>query len=188
MRFLVSAIVVGTFGTAQADTGFYLTEAFGGSLYRGGLRAYGQSAMRGQLGFEYRDGDRAFAVVFGGAANIEGDVYCIGNQCGLDPDHEGSFFFTGFDVKQRWHVLRSNHSRIGLRMALHAGPRYFDGGTTLTGFTGYGVSGGATIELDLAWFGVYFITGVDVMHMAIPVDRVIGAAPYLSLGVKLGRL
>jgi len=188
MRFVVSAILVGTLGSAHADSGFYLTEAFGGSLYRGGLRAYGQSAMRGQVGFEYRDGDRAFAIVGGAASNIEGDVYCIGDRCGLDPRHEGGYSFGGFDIKQRWHLMQSSSSRIGLRMALHAGPRYYEGDNTLTGYQGFGVSGGATIELDLAYVGVYFITGIDVMHVAMPVDSVTGTAPYLSVGIKLGRL
>lgn len=185
---LAGLCLAASVGTAHADTGFYLSEAFGGSLYRGGMRAYGQSAMRGQVGFEYRDGDRAYSLLGGAALNIEGDLYCVGDQCGLDPDHEGGFHFGGFDVKQRWHLWPSSYSRIGLRMALHGGPRYYDGDATLTGYAGFGVSGGATVELDLAFVGMYFDAGVDVMHMEMPADSVTGAAPYLSVGIKLGRL
>jgi hypothetical protein len=186
MRFLVAALLVGALDTAHADRGIYISDTFGPASYRGGLRAYGASGMRGQAGIEFRDGDRA--LYFLGGAVLVDPQYVEYPVWEIETRNHGSWMFAGFDVKQRWPIVSSRYSRIGVRFAVHAGPRYVWGEDALTGYHGLGVNGGASVEMDIGVIGFYVDTGVDVLYMSIPVDSVSGHSPYFSFGAKLGWL
>lgn len=188
MRFLSIAILIGALGAAHADNGYYIADTFGTTTFHGGLRAYGKAGIRGQGGLEFRTGDRALTFL-GGAVFVDpGYVDCSRGNCTIDTSRNGAWMFAGFDVKQRWHVFPSRWSRIGVRFALHAGPRYIWGEDALTGYSGLGLNGGAALEWDIGVIGFSVDTGLDVMYLRMPVDSVTGTAPYLSFGAKLGWL
>lgn len=188
MRCIAIAIVVGMLGSAHADDGYYVADSFGSTTFHGGLRAYGKAGVRGQGGVEFRTGDRALYFL-GGAVDIDpGYVDCSGAECSIDTSRNGGWMFAGFDVKQRWHLFPSRCSRIGVRVALHAGPRYIWGEDAMTGYAGLGLNGGAALEWDIGVIGFFVDAGVDVMYLSMPVDSVSGSAPYFSFGGKVGWL
>jgi hypothetical protein len=175
MRSLAIAIVVTTVGAARADSGLYVVDTTGTASLTGGLRAYGDNGKRFSFGAEYRRGDRAVAFLGTAIFDVPGA-------------NAGEIRFVGLELKQRWRLVPTKWSRIGVRAAVHAGPKLAWGRETLTGFRGLGATAGATLEADVGLFGYFVDAGVEVVHLTMPADSVTGAAPYFSFGVKGGWL
>ena len=62
------------------------------------------------------------------------------------------------------------------------------GTTAMEGYRGPGVSGDVRLEGDAWLIGYFLFAGVDVMAMQIPVDNMLGVAPFIGIGAKLGWL
>lgn len=189
MRCLVIAMLVVGPGLASADTGVYLSESVGGGTHRAGLAAYGEGHLRFHLGFSVRRNDRTVSVVGGAMASNPLYIDCYGDECNVDTSRDGDVGFVGLDFKQRFPIAFHRWSRrIGVHFALHAGPRYYWGSAALTGYSGIGAAGGASIEADVGVIGYYLDAGIDIMSMSIPVDRMNGVSPYITFGAKVGWL
>jgi len=183
MRFLAIALVVGWTGVASADGAFF-SESGGGTAYKGGLAAYGSGALRVEFGAGYRRGPWTVELL-GGGGWVEAD--CFGVNCELTGvQHGGSVGYFGFDLERRWPVLQSRWRGLGLRFALHAGPRYFVGTDALNGYDGPGLNAGAQIEGDIWVLGYFIDAGIDAMRLSMPVDSVTGTAPYVMIGGRVG--
>lgn len=184
MRYVgVLVVLVGLAGQTRAD-GLYVTESVGAAGYRGGLSAYGSTALRFELGVGYRRGSPArdhWAFEFVGGGLIRGDD-------GSTQSNDGEHNFVGVNIKRRWPVAQSRWTGLGARFALHAGPRMYWGLGALTGYDGAGLNVGAAIEGDVWVFGYSLGVGMDTVWMTMPADSVVGTSPYVSFGVRFGWL
>jgi hypothetical protein len=183
MRAALPILLVAAFGTAnaEADTGVYFEESFAGASYGGDLAAYGEGGMRFSFGVSIRQDAWSTDLVGG----------CVLDEYATAERREGNYCFGGFDLRRRWQVNRLRPfraSRAGLRLSLGGGPRYFEGDGAMTGYRGVGASSSVRLEGDV-WVIGYFVTaGVDLMWMRIPVDNLIGVAPFIGGGAKFGWL
>lgn len=192
MRYLVVLVVLGGLARQARADGFYVIESVGATEYRGGLSAYGSTALRLELGVGYRRGSPArdhwaYEFVGGGLINGSAELSCERyDDCDLG--HDGEYNFVGVNIKRRWPVAQSRWTGLGARFAVHAGPRMYWGLGALTGYDGAGFNAGAAIEGDIWVFGYSLGVGMDAMWMTMPVDSVVGTAPYVMLGVRFGWL
>jgi hypothetical protein len=58
----------------------------------------------------------------------------------------------------------------------------------MEGYRGPGANADVKLEGDAWVIGYFLVAGVDVMAMKIPVDTLIGVAPYAGIGARLGWL
>jgi hypothetical protein len=179
LAFSAALVLPGTM--AEADTGVSFEETFSAVAFGGDLAAYGDGGdMRLSLGIAIRQDERALDIVGG----------CLIDELRLEWG-EGGYCFAGFDLRRIWQLNRLNpHKprRAGLRLSAGAGPRYFTGHTSLSGYRGVGASGDVRLEGDVWVIGYYVLVGVDAMAMRIPVDNLFGIAPFFGAGAKLGWL
>jgi hypothetical protein len=179
----IALVLVAALGTAnaEADTGFYFEETFTGTAYGGDLAAYGTGGMRFTFGATLRYDDFSMELLGGGIL----DEYATAER------RRGSYWFTGFDLRQTWQANRLRPyraSHAGVRISLGGGPRYFEGEGAMTGYRGIGASGNARLEGDVWIIGYFLTAGVDLMWMRIPVDNLVGIATFAGFGAKFGWL
>ncbi len=192
MRFLAIAIVALGFARGARADGFYFSEAIGGAGYTGGLRPYSGSALRFQIGAGWRHGSPrhphwAFEFLGGGVDN-EGIDPCYEGYERCRVANEGGFNFVGIDVKRRFPLVQSRWTGLGIRAALHAGPRLYWGQGALTGYDGAGFNVGVALEGDIWVLGYFVDFGVDAVWMSMPVDSVVGTSPHVMFGGRFGWL
>lgn len=172
----VLAVVLGLTTPAAADTSIYVSESFGVGGMNGGLRAYGSSGFRFQVGLGYRRNEHGLELVFNSLWN----TYAGGD--------EGELFGVGLDYRRRFPLAQSRWRGLGARVTLHAGPRWFSGMMSLTGYDGPGFNAGAALEGDIWILGYFIDVGVDAMWMQMPADHVTGYSPHLMIGGRFGWL
>jgi hypothetical protein len=178
---LVAGHICSGTANARADTGVYVEESFTAVHYGGDLAAYGEGRMRFSFGVSIRQ-DAWRTDLVGG---------CVLDEDAIAQRRRGNYCFGGFDLRRTWqanrlHPYRASHA--GVRLSLGAGPRYFEGDGAMTGYRGAGASGSARIEGDVWVIGYFLTAGVDLMWMRIPVDNLVGIAPFAGFGGKIGWL
>lgn len=177
--------VMAVSSAAGAERAVHLEMGGGAPAYQGGLAAYAGEGprMRLELGVGFRRDQWTVALVGGGIAMEPVDSCASG--CGPD-GHEGSYYYYGLDLRRAYPLGRAEGPGLGFHLVLQAGPRFFVGDHALTGFMGPGFTAGARIEVDAWALGAFMGVGVDMLAMSMPVDRVVGATPHLSWGIKMG--
>ncbi|HEY5927034.1 MAG TPA: hypothetical protein VIV11_35345 [Kofleriaceae bacterium] len=195
MRWLVIAIAITAATPARADSGYYLTEGFGGGDYDGQLARYGGGAPRFHIGFGMRRDDTSFEL-FG--SFLIPDLYyvdCYGEECAYAARPQGGLNTVGIDVRRRWRLLSLRrfgkpgvYERPGVFVALHGGARWFGGEEALSDYAGPGIGGGVALEGDLWILGYYLDLGLDLLHLEGPGETIRGSIPYMMFGAKFGWL
>lgn len=188
MRHVSLAIVFSLVTVAHArPDGYYLTESFGGMGFNGGLAKFGDGAPRIQLGFAMREGDLGFELLAGAAVPSMFFIDCYGDECMSAPAN-GELWWFGADARRSWPLVRTRWARLDVRAVVHAGPRWYMGEAEFAGHAGPGVSAGGGIEGN-AWVLGYFLdAGLDAVWLRHGDANVVGTAPYLVLGAKVGWL
>lgn len=180
MRRLAILVVLLPAAAATADTGISIEETVSGVGYGGDLASYGDSSTRFTFGVVLRQDERALNIVGG----------CLVDEVSVTWG-EGAYCFGGFDLRRTWQLNRLNpHKprRAGFRLSVEAGPRYFAGNTAMEGYRGPGANADVKLEGDAWLIGYFLVAGVDVMAMRIPVDTLVGVAPYIGIGARVGWL
>jgi hypothetical protein len=187
MRTFVLFVVLATLAApAHADNGYFVAESFGGGGFRGELARY-DGAPRVQIGFDVRRGPWTFELMYGATVNN------VSYEGAMQPS--ASLELYGLDLRYRWRLLslrrfngRGAYERPGLFVALHGGPRWFEGGQAIDGYSGMGLGAGAALEGDVWVIGYFLDAGIDVITLAGDDETLHGSHPYLMIGGKLGWL
>lgn len=189
MRWAPLLVIIAWSSTAAAD-GLYVTESIGGASYQGDLGRYADGLVRASIGVGVVTGPWAAEVsgtwlVSGAAFAI--DCYPETESCGLaTPAPE--LHFLSVDARRTWRILYSTWTRhIGLDLVLHGGPRRFTGDGLFDGYRGYGVGGGATVDVNLKVFSMFVDLGTDVGVLSRDgYETLYAKLPYVIVGARLG--
>lgn len=181
------ACVLGNPAPVSADDGIFVEESIGGTSFAGGLAGYGGGGPRIQLGIGVRRGAWGLEVLGGAIVPDLFFIDCYGDECART-GRRGGYGYFGADLRREVAAARTRYRRLLGRLVVHAGPRMIVGTEALTGYDGFGVSAGASFEGDAYVIGYFVDVGVDAIWMQIPVDHVLGIAPYVRFGGKIGWL
>lgn len=171
MRSLVlSLAIVGGLGGTAAAGGMFIEEGLGGAAYHGDLSGY-DGQPRFQISLGMRRGPYTLSIAGGATLPDFYTIDCYGPEC-AEARPPASYSFFGADLKRAWPLLQRNE-HTAVRLFMHGGARWFDGGDAIEGYRGPGASGGAGIEGDCWLIGYALDFGFDAMWLRAPA----GAAP-----------
>ena len=188
MRWALLAVIACS-STAVAD-GFYATESFGGASYQGDLGRYADGLARFSAGAGVVTGP--WAVEVSGTWLVGPDYFAIDcydeQECAALAAPDPELHFIALDVRRTWRVLYSTWTRhVGVDLVLHGGPRRFGGDGLFAGYQGYGVGGGASIDVNLKVFSMFVDFGTDVGALSRDgYETLYAKLPYVTLGARLG--
>jgi hypothetical protein len=176
--------------TVLADDGYYMEVSAGPVSYLGELAAYAGDTGKVHVAFSARFAAWTFELTMGGLLN-DGPARCgRGVQCRVieEPGPVELDVF-GTNVRHRWRLVGTRWSRFGLATSVYGGVRRYWGEAALDEYAGFGIGGGARIELDVWAFGYFLDVGGDAMRLTSVDGSVLhGTTPYFLLGAKLGWL
>lgn len=188
-------------GTAWADGGGYFIETVGWGSYRGDLEQFSRGEARLQIGGGAVRGPWALEASF--TLFIPDQPYssCSTGKCLAAAAPPVDLVIGNLDVRRAWRILRPRVARrpfgrsvvstavtkIGIDIVLHGGPRWAICETPRDAYSGPGLGGGTTLEVNLKAVSMFVDLGMDVaMLRGDGGDVMTARLPYLTAGMRLG--